>query len=787
MSDESVSAGRETLPVRRRYSGDRDLNAKQPAATAGSDAALEGSSSPGRTPMALASEDGSMSSNRAQYSATFSYTNTRTDDLNSNPASDNVAELAASHLRQGLRPPRKAQGSRSGAPRSRPVSRPGADSWTGKASAGSESRLRYSVNSTDDVGSADGGTSRLQHQQLHSNSGSNDGRFPVTGVARQNEIGSLSRASGQPTEDSSYGQESAQRLSNEQRPAGGVFAADGGTASSRLLLQVDTKPLTEEELRNETQAIYSGILMAEKKCIELFKHHFQKNTELSQQEWQMLVSLHRVLLEEYHAFFLASQQQAAGPAVNRLAEQYAMPSRLWRYGIHSLLELLRHRLPGSLERILAFFHLAYGYMTVFLEFVPKFEDTWLECLGDLSRYRMLVEDADIREREGWAEIARHWYNKAADKNPDVGRIQHHLAPLARPDFVQQLFYYTKSMVCVHPFGGTRDSILHLFNPVLKAPETLGGLNEVVAAFVAAHGYLFKGELGNPFERACFDFLSILELYIGRLGPTFKAQGVYISSCNFAAVLEYGAPNALLPREFLTNAAQSKSMDDIYFASHRFWTPVGDLKTIEADFLASRNSDTISPVVFYAACLTFQTLSIMLDQTGNKNVYPSFHASLAFLWSLARTPTSMKRVEVIVPWQQIATFLNTLTRNFTDFTLIEGTDFPSQGDDRWLFEDFLIRGQVWSQNLYPTDFFDKAPTVDDGRNLEPPSRDLSRMHRCLWLGVRLAKFNRWMTYDAASRKFMATEFASDLDKMAREHSPFYGKGLQTESNLEMHDT
>lgn len=45
----------------------------------------------------------------------------------------------------------------------------------------------------------------------------------------------------------------------------------------------------------------------------------------------------------------------------------------------------------------------------------------------------------------------------------------------------------------------------------------------------------------------------------------------------------------------------------------------------------------------------------------------------------------------------------------------------------------------------------------------------------------------MTYDAASRKFMATEFASDLDNMAREHSPFYGKGLQTESNLEMHDT
>jgi hypothetical protein len=45
----------------------------------------------------------------------------------------------------------------------------------------------------------------------------------------------------------------------------------------------------------------------------------------------------------------------------------------------------------------------------------------------------------------------------------------------------------------------------------------------------------------------------------------------------------------------------------------------------------------------------------------------------------------------------------------------------------------------------------------------------------------------MTYDAASRRFAATEFASDLDKMAREHSPFYSKGLQMGLNLEMHDT
>ncbi|KZL73622.1 TPR-like protein [Colletotrichum tofieldiae] len=35
-----------------------------------------------------------------------------------------------------------------------------------------------------------------------------------------------------------------------------------------------------------------------------------------------------------------------------------MPARMWRHGIHSFLELLRHRLPASLEHMLAFIYLA---------------------------------------------------------------------------------------------------------------------------------------------------------------------------------------------------------------------------------------------------------------------------------------------------------------------------------------------------------------------------------------------------------------------------------------------
>lgn len=76
-----------------------------------------------------------------------------------------------------------------------------------------------------------------------------------------------------------------------------------------------------------------------------------------------------------------------------------MPARMWRHGIHSFLELLRHRLPDSLDHMLVFAYLAYSMMALLMESVPGFEETWIKCLEDLVRYRMVIEEADIRDRE----------------------------------------------------------------------------------------------------------------------------------------------------------------------------------------------------------------------------------------------------------------------------------------------------------------------------------------------------------------------------------------------------
>lgn len=76
-----------------------------------------------------------------------------------------------------------------------------------------------------------------------------------------------------------------------------------------------------------------------------------------------------------------------------------MPTRICRHGIHSFLELLRDRLPFSLEYILRFVYLAYQMIGLLMESVPAFYETWIECLGDLGRYRLAIKESDMRVRE----------------------------------------------------------------------------------------------------------------------------------------------------------------------------------------------------------------------------------------------------------------------------------------------------------------------------------------------------------------------------------------------------
>ena len=310
------------------------------------------------------------------------------------------------------------------------------------------------------------------------------------------------------------------------------------------LLQRDTRPISHDQLITELKRIYAGLVMVEAKCIDIDEKQIiaaqekdpSKRDQLDNDQYQSLIALHKQLLHEHHDFFLASQHPAASPALSRLAAKYSMPARMWRHGIHAFLEVLRHRLPESLEHMLAFIYIAYSMMALLYETVPAFEDTWIEYLGDLGRYRMAIEDDDPKDREVWSNVARFWYNKAAENSPRVGRLYHHLTILARPYSLEQLSLYTRALTYGTPFESARGSVMTLFNPITSDRYTTEHRpSSLEVVFIKARGNLFIGESAVT---GWNDYLE--DRVIAKASVKFNNEGVHTAVANIAANFEYGS-------------------------------------------------------------------------------------------------------------------------------------------------------------------------------------------------------------------------------------------------------
>lgn len=76
------------------------------------------------------------------------------------------------------------------------------------------------------------------------------------------------------------------------------------------------------------------------------------------------------------------------------ARRYVRRRSYWSFGfgrrgggLISVVFLLRHCLPNSLEHMLMFIYLTYSVIALLYETVPAFEASqMMECFGDLSRY-----------------------------------------------------------------------------------------------------------------------------------------------------------------------------------------------------------------------------------------------------------------------------------------------------------------------------------------------------------------------------------------------------------------
>jgi hypothetical protein len=551
-----------------------------------------------------------------------------------------------------------------------------------------------------------------------------------------------------------------------------------------LLLQPDSRPISQEQLASEVKSIYAGLTMVETKCIHVDRAQAatsqdHPDTKLASDHWQALIALHRTLLHEHHDFFLASQHPSASPALRRLAAKYSMPARMWKHGIHSFLELLRRRLPDSIDYMLAFIYLAYQMMALLYETVPAFEDTWIECLGDLGRYRMAIEDEDVRDRETWAGVARSWYTKAADKNPTVGRLYHHLAILARPNALQQMYYYSRSLTCVKPFPSARESIMTLLDPILgRVPATYTHALPIDTNFIRAHAVLFEDQDPQEFHKSKTEFTGNLDNHIGRVTAKWKEQGVYIAVTNLASWFDYGKDNNALRQVFLhhlfekaQNSPPSAIEDNIRTASPGDQQDPTPPMFKENELKEKIDELSLIDLFRHAQLITNETFALVLRRIGDKNVLPHVHVMLAFLTAFASN-TYVYRLLDNTPWAELIAFLNTLVKTENQIqaqnqgqaqsvdALLATDVFPVQGergDELPLPEDYLVRGLIWSQDYFPKKWFEREHDEEE-RYLELASTVKNRMDRVLRLGYQLSK----VSFLRATASSISTDLRSTTD-------------------------
>ncbi|KAI0017862.1 hypothetical protein F4780DRAFT_563826 [Xylariomycetidae sp. FL0641] len=516
-----------------------------------------------------------------------------------------------------------------------------------------------------------------------------------------------------------------------------------------LMRQPETRPITQDQLVSEVKGIYAGLVMVESKCIEVDNaQSSQTDTKLNNEQWQALIALHRTLLHEHHDFFLASQHPSASEPLRRLAIKYAMPARMWRHGIHSFLELLRHRLPASLEHMLTFIYLAYSMMALLYETVDTFQDTWIECLGDLGRYRMAIEDDDIRDRETWTAVSRHWYSMASDKAPNTGRLYHHLAILARPNALQQLFYYTKSLCVPFPFGSARESIMTLFDPLLGPTGTPSvRMGPIDVAFVKAHGILFSNKCVDDYDPAIEEFLRLLDYHIGRTARKWMESGYYIGIANCCALLSYGTDgNALLGALRIDHPGARGPL------AGGTW----------GDFSETKSSEQFQRAIRLAE----GTYDVAFRRLGDSNVLPFLHTVLVFMHHLTRCPEAMGCVEKTFPWKLVSLFLNSLLLSYRQHDRIHSNDFPREQKEkvpRPLPEDFAMKGLLWVHRYFPEDWFSNQAINDDEKYFEVASMTEERRERILWVGCRIAAMGKWLLYDQNDHKFsVVPEYEREID-------------------------
>jgi hypothetical protein len=496
------------------------------------------------------------------------------------------------------------------------------------------------------------------------------------------------------------------------------------------------KPVTLQALTQEIKGIYAGLTMVETKSISVMRQVMSSENQqaetqpaISQDHWQALIALQRTLLHEHHDFILATQHPVSSPAIRRLVKKYSMPARMWKHGCSTFLELSRRRLPESTEFMLAFIDLAYPIYSLLLELAPVHADCWVECLGHLARYRMVLQVSPI-DREVWRGVAEGWYVLAKDKSPGRGFLSFSLSLLVRSNPLRGLSYLAQSLTCDDAYTDAQE--------VWQIFESYSKLTDLVRtrSLMELHSLMFRRRLKES-QSSTTQLLWLSNTNLYKVTPE---ESMHIAIINVAALFDYSKRSPMGYIFALRNHFRSKHFDGKLLLSREV-NMEEDLpdELKEPHFADCEDTERCD----FASRLVTTMLGTWLDSVESPNLLPHVHIILAFLSSLA-TATHVVRERYSnaiidtslvfdkVPWQKLCSLLNTFLSVELRKSDIE--PFPDLYE-RPLPEDYMLRGLIWTHEYFPSTWF-HVQVDSDERSSEKITFQALRVQRILWLAKKL---------------------------------------------------
>ena len=150
-----------------------------------------------------------------------------------------------------------------------------------------------------------------------------------------------------------------------------------------------------------------------------------------------------------------------------------------------------------------------------------------------------------------------------------------------------------------------------------------------------------------------------------------------------------------------------------------------------------------------------TYNKVFSRFADPNILPYLHTILVFHRHLILYPMAMALLEETFPWKLVSILLNSLLLSYREYEKIERSDeFPRPVKQlpRPLPEDFALRGLLWAEKYFPSDWFSNDKFDDDEKYFELPSMTNERKERVLWLGISIARHGKWLVYDDNLHRF-----------------------------------